>query len=72
MKNKSLKSYLKSILENQDNISKVEKSSVSNFSIGIHFTNPQSYSSYIYYENEIDRDSDYDTLNNLTYIPCQI
>lgn len=65
MKNKSLKSDLKTILAEPENISKISKGGVSDFSIEIEFIMPATFSSYIYYENKSIRDADFQELEEL-------
>jgi len=69
MKNKivniALKNDLKGILENTSNVASVTKGEVSGFSIEIEEKEPQSFSSYTYYENEKLRDADFDELQTL-------
>jgi hypothetical protein len=65
MKNRSLKMDLKSIIANAENIVEVKKGDVSDFSIDIEFSIPNTHSSYIYYENEVNRDEDFVKLNEL-------
>ena len=63
--NIALKNDLKSILGNPDNVVKVFKGGVSGFSIEIEFKEPQTFSSYTYYELESLRDADWETLQSL-------
>ena len=65
MKNKSLKSDLKTILAEPENIGRISKGGVSNFSIEIEFIMPATLSSYIYYENENVRNEDFLELEEL-------
>jgi hypothetical protein len=65
MKNKSLKSDLKTILAEPENISRISKGGVSNFSIEIEFIMPATFSSYIYYDNENVRNEDFLELEEL-------
>ena len=65
MKNKSLKTDLKKILASKENIVKVKKGDISDFSIEIEFIEPSSFSSYIYYENEKNRNLDFEKLEEL-------
>lgn len=65
MKNKSLKSDLKTILAEPENIGRISKGGVSNFSIEIEFIMPATFSSYIYYENENVRNEDFLELEEL-------
>ena len=65
MENKSLKSDLKKILASKENIVEVKKGDISDFSIEIEFIEPSSFSSYIYYENEKNRDLDFEKLEEL-------
>ena len=65
MKNKSLKSDLKTILAEPENINNITKGGVSNFSIEIAFVMPPTFSSYIYYDNESTRDEDFQELEVL-------
>ena len=69
MKNKilniGLKNDLKLILENPGNVSRVEKGTVSGFSIEVDFKEEMAYSSYVYYEDEALRDSDFNELQRL-------
>ena len=69
MKNKivniALKNDLKEILVNPNKIASVTKGEVSGFSIEIEEREPQSFSSYTYYENEKLRDADFDELQTL-------
>lgn len=69
MKNKivniALKNDVKEILKNTNKIASVTKGEVSGFSIEIEEKEPQSFSSYTYYENEKLRDADFDELQTL-------
>ena len=65
MKNRSLKSDLKTILAEPENISNITKGGVSDFSIEIEFIMPATFSSYIYYEKETIRDEDFHELQGL-------
>jgi hypothetical protein len=65
MKNRSLNSDLKTILAEPENINKISKGGVSNFSIEIEFVMPPTFSSYIYYDNENTRDEDFHELQEL-------
>lgn len=65
MKNKSLKTDLKKILASKENIVEVKKGDISDFSIEIEFIEPSSFSSYIYYENEKNRNLDFEKLEEL-------
>lgn len=65
MKNRSLKTDLKTILAEPGNISKVTKGGVSDFSIEIEFVMPQTFSSYVYYGKEAMRDEDFQVLEQL-------
>jgi hypothetical protein len=65
MKNKSLKSDLKTILAEPENIGRISKGGVSNFSIEIEFIMPATFSSYIYYDNENVRNEDFLELEEL-------
>jgi len=65
MKNRSLKSDLKTILAEPENISKIAKGGVSDFSIEIEFIMPATFSSYIYYEKKTVRDEDFHELEQL-------
>lgn len=65
MENKSLKSDLKKILASKENIVEVKKGDISDFSIEIEFIEPSSFSSYIYYENEKNRNLDFEKLEEL-------
>ncbi len=69
MKNKilniGLKNDLKLILGNPSNVSRVEKGTVSGFSIEVDFKEEMAYSSYVYYEDETLRDSDFNELQRL-------
>jgi|LakMenEpi03Aug12_release.lakeMendotaPanAssembly.Ray.scaffolds.fasta_scaffold3266738_1 hypothetical protein len=65
MKNISLKSDLKTILEEPGNINKISKGGVSNFSIEIEFIMPPTFSSYVYYDKEALRDEDLKELQEL-------
>lgn len=67
MKNKSLISDLKTILSEPKNITKISKGDISNFSIEIEFEIPKTFSSYIYYDNKINRDEDFHELTELFY-----
>ena len=60
-----LKNDLKQILQKPNKIVSVEKGTVSGFSIEIEETDPQSFSSYTYYEDEKLRDADFDELQTL-------
>ena len=63
--NIALKNDLKQILQKPNKIVSVEKGTVSGFSIEIEETDPQSFSSYTYYEDEKLRDADFDELETL-------
>lgn len=63
--NIALKNDLKQILQKPNKIVSVEKGTVSGFSIEIEETDPQSFSSYTYYEDEKLRDADFDELQTL-------
>jgi hypothetical protein len=69
MKNKilniGLKNDLKVILENPGNVSRVEKGTVSGFSIEVYFKEEMAFSSYVYYEDQKLRDADFDELQRL-------
>jgi len=69
MKNKlvniALKNDLRNFLKNPNKIAKVWKGDVSGASIEIEETDPQSFSSYTYYENEKLRDEDFEELQTL-------
>lgn len=65
IKNLGLKSDLKEILNNPTNIGNVSKGDVSGNSIEITFNEPLAFSSYTYYENESERDADFDVLQTL-------
>lgn len=69
MKNKivniALKNDLKEILVNPSNIASVTKGELSGFSIEVEEKEPQSFSSYTYYEDEKLRDADFDELQTL-------
>jgi hypothetical protein len=69
MKNKivniALKNDLKAFLKNPNKIAKVWKGEVSGFSIEVEETDPQSFSSYTYYEAESMRDADFEELQTL-------
>lgn len=69
MKNKivniALKNDLKQILKNPTKFGEVRKGEVSGFSIEIEEKDPQSFSSYTYYENEKLRDADFEELQSL-------
>jgi hypothetical protein len=65
MINIALKRDLKEILENKDNITKIDKSTIGGFSFDIETTQPIASSSYIYYEDEKSMNLDYNNLVNL-------
>lgn len=65
MKNRSLNSDLKTILAEPENINKISKGGVSNFSIEIEFVIPPTFSSYVYYDKEGARDEDFHELEEL-------
>jgi hypothetical protein len=69
MKNKivniALKNDLKNFLKNPNNIGEVRKGEVSGASIEVEEKDPQSFSSYTYYENEKLRDADFEELQTL-------
>jgi len=68
MENISLKSDLKSIIANKENIEDIKIGSVSSNSIDIIFKNPISSSSYTYYDREKYRNSDYEKLLELILV----
>jgi hypothetical protein len=69
MKNKlvniALKNDLKNFLKNPTKIGEIRKGDVSGFSIEVEEKDPQSFSSYTYYENEKLRDADFEELQTL-------
>lgn len=65
MKNKSLNSDLKNILNDKNNINSITKGSVSSSSIEIGYKEPLSVASYTYYDNTTDRDIDFIELTEL-------
>jgi hypothetical protein len=64
MKNTSLNSDLKRLIEEQDNISSIHKGGVNGFSLEITFLEPYSHGSYLY-SDEKHRDADFEKLTNL-------
>jgi hypothetical protein len=64
MKNGQLKRDLKDILANQSNIKGIKKGYIGGQSIEVEYIKPISFDTYVYYDNEIDRDSDFEKLQN--------
>lgn len=62
MNNVQLNKDLKTILENTKNISSVEKGTLGGYSIEIEYIEPLAYETYVYYDNEKDRDLDFEEL----------
>lgn len=65
LKNTSLKNDFKGLLKELKNISEIKKGTISGFSIEIQTIEPISIASYVYYDNQKDRDLDFDLLNKL-------
>ena len=63
IKNVALRIELKNFTDG--NIKSIEKGSISGSSIEIEFTEQEEESSYLYYDDEESRDSDYEELHNL-------
>jgi hypothetical protein len=63
-KNKEVKEMSTLIIESKLNF---EKGTVGGFSIEIEESNPESHTSFIYYEDEKARDSDFDLLTELRF-----
>jgi hypothetical protein len=63
--NIALKNDLKKILETPTKFGEVSKGDVSGFSIELEEKDPQSFSSYTYYDYEKLRDADFDELQTL-------
>lgn len=61
MKNEQLKRDLKGILANQ-HIIEIKKGDTGGKSIEVNTREPLAYETYVYYDNEADRDSDFDAL----------
>jgi len=59
IKNRELASMLDDIIDNNIDF---RKGMVSGFSIEIHEDDPESFTSFTYYKNENERDSDYELL----------
>jgi len=59
MTNRSLKSDLKTLLAESENINDIKRGGISNHSIEIEFLIPPTFSSYVYYDKADDRDDDY-------------
>lgn len=65
MINSSLKSDIKKILSDPNNIGNIKKGNISDFSIEIELINPETQCSYIYYDREAIRDLDFKELEDL-------
>lgn len=62
IKNIGLKKDLQEMLENPDNILKIEKGEMSGNSIEVWFKEPATFTSNTYYDKEALRDADYEHL----------
>ena len=63
--NSALKKDLKELISNPNNITTIKKGDISGNSIEIEFKEPISFSSYVYYDNETNRDKDLTELETL-------
>jgi hypothetical protein len=62
--NKEVKAMATEIVEKEIDF---KKGTVGGYSIEIEESNPESHTSFIYYENEQKRDSDFDLLSQLRF-----
>lgn len=64
IKNESLRIDLKRDLKNPKNISELQKGTVGGNSIELQTNDPLSFHSYLYKNNKVARDEDFNTLEN--------